>query len=146
MPTTAARPLIQLLMVDDNGMGLQARQAVLEELGYRVTTAGNAEDALELLAAGTPFDIVITDFKLPAKNGRDLIQEILRRKLPVATILLSGFVDAMGLNEANTGADAVIQKSANEVSHLVRSVKALAKRRKPMNDAAPPAGSERKKA
>ena len=133
-------------MVDDNTMGLQARKSVLEELGYRVTTAGSAEDALETLTAGHTFDIVITDFKLPAKNGGDLIKEILARKLPVFTVLLSGFVEAMGLNEANTGADVVLQKSSHELTHLVRSVKSLVKKRKPMGEAGSPAGSERKKA
>ena len=133
-------------MVDDNVMGLHARQAVLEELGYRVTTAGSAEDALETLTAGHHFDIVITDFKLPAKNGGDLIKEILARKLPVCTVLLSGFVEAMGLNEANTGADVVLQKSSHELAHLVRSVKSLVKKRKPMGEAGATPAGERKKA
>jgi CheY-like chemotaxis protein len=142
----AARSTVHLLMVDDNSLGLQARKAVLEELGYRVTTAGNAEDALEQLAAGPSFDIVITDYKLPAQNGKQLIREILERKLSVSTVLLSGFVDAMGMTEANTGADVVLQKSAHEVSQLVRAVKGLLKRRKPMGEAGPASGSERKKA
>jgi CheY-like chemotaxis protein len=141
-----SRAKISLLMVDDNVMGLQARKAVLEELGYRVTTAGSAEDALETLTGGPAFDIVITDFKLPAKNGVDLIKEILARKLPVFTVLLSGFVEAMGLNEANTGADVVLQKSSHELAHLVRSVKSLVKKRKPMGEAGAPSGPERKKA
>ena len=46
-------------------------------------------------------------------------------------ILISGFTDTLGLNEANTGADVVIQKSSHEVSHLVRSVNRLL--RKPSN-------------
>ena len=48
-------------------------------------------------------------------------------------ILLSGFVEPLGLTEQNTGADAVITKSANEPAHLVRSVKRLVNRavRKP---------------
>ena len=135
-------------MVDDNSLGLQARKAVLEELGHRVTASGNAEDALEQLADGHHFDIVITDFKLPAMNGKELIQEIRLRKLPVATVLLSGFVDAMGLNEGNTGADVVLQKSAQEVTHLVRSVKALLRRRKPASadPGAAPGDADRRKA
>jgi hypothetical protein len=47
-------------------------------------------------------------------------------------------VDALGLSEDNTGADVVIQKSANEVSHLVRAVARLL-RKKPVKK---PAGSE----
>jgi hypothetical protein len=44
-------------------------------------------------------------------------------------VLLSGFVDALGLNEQTTGAEAVIQKSANEVPHLVRAVARLLKKK-----------------
>jgi CheY-like chemotaxis protein len=118
-----------LLMVDDNGLGLQARKAVLEELGHCVTATNTAEDALAQLATGNHFDIVITDFRLPAMTGTELIQEIRARKLPVATVLLSGFVDAMGFNETNTGADVVLQKSSSEVNHLLRSVRTLMRRR-----------------
>jgi CheY-like chemotaxis protein len=131
MPTPAPRSSARLLMVDDNSLGLQARKAVLEELGHKVTTAGSAEDALEQLAAHShTFDIVITDYKLPAMNGRELIRKIQERQMQVFTVLLSGFVDALGLSEANTGADVVLQKSSQEVSHLARSVKALLRKRK----------------
>lgn len=115
-------------MVDDNSLGLQARKAVLEELGYRVTTAGSAEDALEQLAGQIQFDILITDYKLPGKTGQELIADVRGRNISTSTVLLSGFVEAMGLNEKNTGADIVLQKSSNEISHLVRSVKSLLKR------------------
>lgn len=138
MPTPAARSnAARLLMVDDNSLGLQARKAVLEELGHCVTATSSAEAALEQLAAGQQFDIVITDFRLPAMNGTELIQEIRARKLPVATVLLSGFVDVMGLTENNTGADVVLQKSSHEVNQLVRSVKTLL-RKKPARGEGPP--------
>ena len=131
-PAAAARSNAQLLMVDDNALGLQARRAVLEELGHSVTTAGSAEEALERLTAdGAAFDIVITDYKLPAMNGRELIREIVARKLPVFTVLLSGFVEPLGLSPANTGADVVLQKSSQEAAHLTRSIKTLLRRRKP---------------
>jgi hypothetical protein len=59
----------------------------------------------------------------------------------VPVILISEFVDALGLNEENTGADAVIQKSANEVSHLIRAVGRLLRRKpakKPAQSEGPP--------
>jgi hypothetical protein len=64
-------------------------------------------------------------------------------------VLVSGYVDTLGLNEVSTGADVVIQKSANEVSHLVRSVNRLLRRKsppkKPAIAQAAAAGSKRKK-
>ncbi len=147
MPTAAVRSTVHVLMVDDNQLGLQARKAVLEEHGYVVTATGSAEAALDLLQTGqAKFDILITDFRLPAKTGTDLINEVRATKLPLVTVLLSGFVDAMGLNETNTGADAVLQKSSLEVPHLIRTLRSLQRRRKPMNDAGPATPAKRKPA
>ena len=62
-----------------------------------------------------------------------MIQKIRRLDPQARVILLSGFVEPLGLTEQNTGADAVITKSSNEPAHLVRSVKRLVNRplRKP---------------
>jgi CheY-like chemotaxis protein len=42
----------QILLVDDNRLGLVARKSVLEELGYHITTALEGQAALELYRAG----------------------------------------------------------------------------------------------
>jgi hypothetical protein len=55
-------------------------------------------------------------------------------------------VDALGLSEGNTGADVVIQKSANEVSHLVRSVGRLLRRTPPRKTAGSQAAKAKRKA
>jgi len=115
----SAKP--QILLVDDNKLGLSARQSVLDELGYAVTTACNSEDALERFSEGS-FDLVVTDYKMPKMHGIELIANLRKLSPDTPLILISGFVDALGLTEASTGADAVIQKSSNEVTHLVRAV------------------------
>jgi CheY-like chemotaxis protein len=116
-----------ILLVDDNRLGLVARKSVLEELGYRITTAPEGQSALELYGAGT-FDLVITDYKMPKMNGLELIQRIREIAADAPIIMISGYADALGMNEENTGADAVIPKSANEVAQLVRCVNRLLRR------------------
>lgn len=127
-----SRPPAHILLVDDNKMGLSARKTVLEELGYCITTCSSGDDALAQLGSNR-FELVVTDYKMPKMNGTELIQRIRKQELSVPVILLSGFADTMGLNEGNTGADVVIQKSSNEVGHLIRSVNRLLRRpsRKP---------------
>ena len=117
----------RLLLVDDNPSGLAARKMVLAELGYEITTAPDAESAIELFRQ-SPFPLMVTDYKMPGKNGVELIQAI--REIAPATrvVLISGFVDAMGMTEESSGADVVIMKSANEVLQLVRAVNRLSKR------------------
>jgi CheY-like chemotaxis protein len=128
----------RILLVDDNVNGLKARKTVLEELGYKIETATGGDDALELFGR-QKFDLVITDYKMSRMDGLELIR-ILRERTPaIPIILISGFVDALGMNEHNTNADAVIQKSANEVSHLVRAVARLLRQDK-LRQRKPPAG------
>jgi CheY-like chemotaxis protein len=140
MPVRKISPTVtpgSILLVDDNKLGLSARKCVLEELGHRIATAANGVDALELFASAK-FDLVVTDYKMPRMDGLELIAGLRKTSPELPVILISGFVDSLGLSEENTGADVVIQKSANEVSHLVRSVARLL-RRKPVKK---PAGSE----
>ena len=117
----------RILLVDDNANGLAARRSVLEELGHRIVTATSGSDALEQFSAHR-FDLVVTDYKMPRMDGIELIGRLRKQSTDVAVILISGYVDALGLNEASTGADAVIQKSSHEVSHLVRAVNRLLRR------------------
>jgi len=124
-----------ILLVDDNANGLAARRTVLEELGHKVSTATSGSDALEQFAAHT-FDLVVTDYKMPRMDGLELIRRLRGQAPSLPIVLLSGFVETMGLDEESTGADAVLQKSANEVTHLVRAVNRLLRRKAPKKPAA----------
>lgn len=125
-----ALPGRRLLLVDDNESGLAARKSVLEELGYWITTAIDPVEALSFFGPGM-FSIVITDYKMPKMNGPQFIEKLRELDPALPIILISGFADSLGLSEASTGADVVIQKSSNEVSHLVRAVGRLMKRKTP---------------
>ena len=71
------------------------------------------------------YDLVVTDYRMPLMTGVELIGRIRQTNPNARIILISGVVEPLGLNEENTGADAVIAKSANEASMLTRSVKRL---------------------
>jgi len=113
-----------ILLVDDNRQGLIARKALLQEMGYRVSTATNGEEALELFLQ-EKFALIVTDFKMPRMDGGELIRRIRQVQAGARIILLSGFVEPLGLTEQSTGADVVIAKAAGEIGHLTRSVKRL---------------------
>jgi CheY-like chemotaxis protein len=118
---------LSLLLVDDNPSGLAARKMVLAELGFEITTAPNAERAIELFRQ-SPFPLMVTDYKMPGQNGVELIQAVREIAPETRIVLISGFVDAMGITEESSGADAVIMKSANEVLQLIRTINRLSKR------------------
>jgi CheY-like chemotaxis protein len=137
----------QILLVDNNTNGLKARKAVLEEHGYSITIA-DCEDALAQFSK-QKFDLVITGRRMTrTDDGLELITGLRKTAPNVPIILISGYASTLGLTEANTGADAVIQKGANEVTHLVRTVARLLRSkstRKPPSSAIPPSPSSQKR-
>ena len=138
-PTLSFIP--KILLVDDNPDGLLVRRLLLEELGYSVQIAVNGEEGLKLFETAA-FDVVVTDFRMPLMDGKELIQRIRTLDPNARIILLSGFVEPLGLTEQNTGADTVIAKSNHEPAHLTRSVKRLVNRgqrgKPPASETGPP--------
>lgn len=131
-PAPFANP--NILLVDDNRDGLLVRRSLLEEVGYRVEIATNGEEGLKLFES-SPFDVVVTDYRMPRMDGLELIQRIRQVKPNTRIILLSGFVDPLGLTEQVTGADVVIAKSSHEPVHLLSWVKRLINRATPRKPA-----------
>jgi CheY-like chemotaxis protein len=142
-PTVVPAPA-RILLVDDNKLGLIARRSVLEDLGYRITTAGEGQEAFERMTR-EKFDLIITDYKMPRMNGLELIRKAREHAAGVPIILISGYAEALGMTEANTGADVVIAKSSTEVPQLIRSVNRLLRRapKKPPGSHRPPAAKAR---
>src|SRR5689334_9815001 len=64
-----------ILVVDDDESLRRVIQVQLERVGYRVGTAPNGEKALSLLRQ-TPYDLAITDLRMPSLSGLDLLRRI----------------------------------------------------------------------
>ncbi len=65
---------IKILIVKDNHEERQHVKKILEDAGYFVNCNSDGEDAIETLKQ-EPFDIVITELKLPDMNGINLIRK-----------------------------------------------------------------------
>ncbi|HZS56429.1 MAG TPA: response regulator [Bryobacteraceae bacterium] len=146
MPSVPSRRVsnsANILLVDDNRDGVEARRSVLQELGYTVVSAHCGLEALKT-AAEQDFDLIITDFKMEPMDGLELIAKLREQKFENPIILLTGFAESLGLRAENTSANVVIQKSANEVSNLVRHTKRLLQPpRKPVRSQGPAPKSTR---
>jgi CheY-like chemotaxis protein len=134
--TSASR----ILLVDDNLHGLTARKLILADQGFDVEVALSGEQAWEMFSA-SPYDIVVTDFRMNGMDGVELIARIRASDSPASTILLSGFASCLGMTERSTGADQVLSKGTREVQDLLRAVKRLTahppRRKGPGSQAAP---------
>jgi len=75
-----------ILVVDDDESLRRVTQLQLEEAGYEVVTASNAEQALRVLAERMP-PLIITDIRMPGISGLDLLKEV-RKSFPETSVLL----------------------------------------------------------
>jgi two-component system cell cycle sensor histidine kinase/response regulator CckA len=85
-----------ILFVEDDEDQLHTTPRILESAGYTVTAVGLPAEAIDLVAVGPQrFDLLITDYDMPAIDGIELIQRIhaINPKLPA--ILISGREDAI---------------------------------------------------
>ncbi len=65
----------KILIIDDEKPTLAMLSLLLEALGYEALTADNVETALEIFLKKRP-SIVLTDIKMPGKDGLVALQEI----------------------------------------------------------------------
>ncbi len=84
----------RILLVEDNDEVRESSQAVLEALGYRVVTAANGLEALELFDAdGQDVDLLITDVVMPGMSGKEVMEELRGCKEDLKVIFMSGYTD-----------------------------------------------------
>lgn len=71
---------------------------LLEDEGYRVDSAGSAEDALRLFR-DRRYDLLVTDYRLPGHSGAWLLREAIGRRLitGASTLLVTSEPDALDL-------------------------------------------------
>jgi FixJ family two-component response regulator len=98
-----------LVIEDDEGMR-EAMESLLSAAGYATAAYASAE---ELIAAGTPEDArcIVSDIRLPAMSGLDLISELRARGACPPVILITGHDSPAMRNEAGRrGAAAYLPK------------------------------------
>jgi len=86
----------RILFVEDDEDQLNSTPRILENVGYSVTALGVPQEALDLVISDpNRFELLITDYDMPAINGIELIQRMhaVNPKLP--SILISGREDAI---------------------------------------------------
>ena len=91
----------RILFVEDDEDQLNSTPRILENVGYSVTALGLPQEALDLvMAAPNRFELLITDYDMPAINGIELIQRIHAVNPRLPSILLSGREDAIKAAQA----------------------------------------------
>jgi CheY-like chemotaxis protein len=83
----------KVLVIDDNVTNLTILKSQLEMWKLTPVLASSGKEALEIIATGVEFQLIITDMKMPEMDGAELA-EAMRKKIPqVPIILLSSVGD-----------------------------------------------------
>jgi PAS domain S-box-containing protein len=97
--TAAARPRSRerhetILLVEDERAILRVSSVTLTGLGYRVLTATNGEEALELVrGSNEPIHLLITDVVMPKMGGSQLAAQLAALRPGIRVLFSSGYTE-----------------------------------------------------
>ncbi len=126
----------RILVVDDEPRQVEIVRTILEREGFDVQTAHSAETALVLMNEAPPH-VLLTDLRLPAKDGISLLEAATRLDPPTTTILMTahGTIDN-AVEAMKKGAFDYLTKPLDRASLVLAVRRALDKARLSRENAA----------
>ena len=122
-PAGAGRP--RVLVVDDEASIRDLLSKTLALAEYDVDLAPDGRTALERLRI-LPYDLLITDLKMPGVDGLAVIREARRLKADIPVIIITGFsTEASAIEAVNLGVSGYLTKPFRVPRVLAAAAKAL---------------------
>lgn len=79
----------RLLVVDDEPAVLRLLERILTRAGHEIVATTSADEALSRIESER-FDMLITDLRMPGRDGLDLLRAVRARSLDVPVVFLTG--------------------------------------------------------
>ena len=118
----------KILVVEDEDAIREVVALNLRLVGYEVTEAASAEQALAVFSPSAGFDVAVLDIMLPGMNGFSLCETIRRDSASIGIIMLSAkTLETDKIKGLSIGADDYMTKPFS-VSELLARVEALVRR------------------
>lgn len=118
---------VRVLLVDDSLVTREMERRLLEDAGFQVSAAGDAEEALSQLAE-LRFDCVVTDIEMPGMDGFELTAQLRAMEhfahLPIIVVSTRDRPEDR-LRGLKVGADAYLTKQSLDAGELVDLVRRL---------------------
>lgn len=83
----------KILLVEDEESVCHSTTLALEKVGYDVTMAHNAEEALKIFRKTKNFDLVFCDVVLPDRSSVELVEELISKNSKLKVLFSSGYTD-----------------------------------------------------
>jgi signal transduction histidine kinase len=84
---------LRILLVDDDDAVRQLTCEMLIEAGHAVTPVSSGRQAVDLLSSAEHYDLLITDFAMPAMNGAQLVKEAKELQPGLPIMFVSGYME-----------------------------------------------------
>lgn len=81
-----------ILIIDDDTFICKAIQKQLLNKGFQAEVAFNGNSGLKLLKEKT-FDLVLCDFRLPDKDGMEILREVKRMNIQTPVVIITAYAD-----------------------------------------------------
>jgi two-component system, cell cycle sensor histidine kinase and response regulator CckA len=85
----------RVLVVDDEAGIREFVDRTLQLVGHQTSLAANGPSALAIAEAEAPFDLLLTDLRMPGMAGDELARRIRKRQPEVKVLYLTGFSDQL---------------------------------------------------
>jgi DNA-binding NtrC family response regulator len=122
MSQPVTKPILELLLVDDNAELRSEMAEFFSRQGHRIEQCDSGEEALEI-AEQRAFDVVVLDMVMPGLSGLDVLKELQARSADCEVVMLTGEATVESAVEAmKLGAREFLTKpiSLKELDRLVR--------------------------
>jgi len=110
-------------VIEDDSQVRRLISSVLEREGFRVLTANDGAEGLELcMRRGDEIDLVLADVNMPQMNGAQLSAELKARNPDTAVLFMSGFVDQESFDFTAPGGAGFLPKpfTPGELTQFIR--------------------------
>ncbi len=122
---TAGSSRPRILVVDDEASIRDMLSKTLSLAEYEVDTAADGRAALERLKL-MPYDLLITDLKMPGVDGLTVVREARRYRPELPVIIITGFsTEASAIEAINLGVSGYLTKPFRVPRVLAVAAKAL---------------------
>ena len=82
-----------VLLVEDEPMVRTVAERALTRHGYKVITAGNGEEALEIIGRGDEIDLLVSDVVMPGMDGPTVVAEARKTRPDLKILFMSGYAE-----------------------------------------------------
>lgn len=90
-------PEAKILFIDDEPNVLAALERAFIDEEYQIFTATSGEEGLAAFAREGPFQMVISDYRMPHMNGDEFLKEVYERWPATKRVVLSGYADVAAI-------------------------------------------------